>query len=155
MPQEKDKILREKYPPSESCACEICRSYCMRPGWWTVEEAQKAIEAGYARRMMLELAPDFSFGVISPAFKGCEANFALQNLSNNGCNFYIAGKCELYDKGLVPLECRFCHHDRVGQGQLCHQDLEEEWKSPEGQALVKKWGIRTGLWDRYKISFKY
>jgi len=154
MKEEKDIALIEKYPPSESCECEICQSYCQRPGWWTVEEARKAIKAGYAKRMMLEMAPDFSFGVISPAFTGCESNFALQNFAANGCNFYINNKCELYAKSLVPLECRFCHHDRIGQGQKCHEDIENDWKTPEGQALVKKWGLRTGLWNKYKMQFK-
>jgi hypothetical protein len=27
------------------------------PGWWTVEEAGFAIQAGYASRMMLEILP--------------------------------------------------------------------------------------------------
>jgi hypothetical protein len=50
------KTLHEKYPPSEPCTCEICLSYCARPGWWTVEEAASALEAGYGNRMMLEIA---------------------------------------------------------------------------------------------------
>ena len=39
----KKRSLEEKYPPSEPCACEICRAYCARPGWWTVEEARRAM----------------------------------------------------------------------------------------------------------------
>jgi predicted ester cyclase len=46
----------------------VCKSYCRRPGWWTVEEASRAIEKGYGPRMMLEMAPGFRFGVLSPAF---------------------------------------------------------------------------------------
>ncbi len=45
----------------------------MRPGWWTVQEANEALHAGLGKRMMLEMSPDLSFGVLSPAFKGCEA----------------------------------------------------------------------------------
>jgi len=54
----KFKTLQELYPPSEP-SCKICKSYCVRSGWWTVEEAFKAINAGYGHRMMLEVAPEF------------------------------------------------------------------------------------------------
>ena len=45
---QRPESLREKYPPSPACACEVCLGYCIRPGWWTVEEAGRAVEAGYA-----------------------------------------------------------------------------------------------------------
>lgn len=131
--------LSDKYPPSQPCSCDICRSYCRRPGWWTVAEAAKAIEAGYGNRMMLEIAPELTFGVLSPAFRGCEMNYALQAFSKNGCNFLADGLCQLHDTGLEPLECRFCHHLRIGQGQKCHSDLEKDWQTPKGKELVSKW----------------
>lgn len=131
--------LNERYPPSEPCSCDICRGYCRRPGWWTVEEAAKAMEAGYGSRMMLEMSPELTFGVLSPAFKGCEGYFALQDYSGFGCNFLKDGLCELHGTGFEPLECRFCHHLRKGLGQKCHADLEKDWKTATGQALVKKW----------------
>lgn len=131
--------LNDKYPPSEPCSCDICKSYCRRPGWWTVEEAWRAIEAGYGKRMMLEIAPELSFGVLSPAFRGCERNYALQKYSGNGCNFNQEGLCELHDTGHMPLECKFCHHLRIGMGQKCHNDIEAEWRTPRGKALVANW----------------
>lgn len=145
----KNISLKEKYPPSEPCSCSICRSYCIRPGWWTVEEASKAIEAGYDKRMMLEISPDFKFGVLSPAFKGCEQNFALQEYSKFGCNFFSNALCELYDTGFEPLECRFCHHLRKGSGEKCHADIGKDWQSSTGQALVKKWIMMSGVLLRY------
>jgi hypothetical protein len=96
------KTLAEKYPPSQPCTCEICVSYCRRPGWWTVEEAVRAIDAGVANRMMLEMSPDQSFGVLSPAFKGCEVDFALQRYTGRGCTFLKDNRCELYGTGLQP-----------------------------------------------------
>lgn len=131
--------LNKKYPPSEPCDCEICKSFCKRPGWWTVEEAEAALEAGFGGRMMLEVSPERSFGVLSPAFKGCEGYFAVKEYSENGCNFLSSGLCELFGTGFEPLECRCCRHDRLGLGQRCHLDLELEWKKPRGQALVQKW----------------
>jgi len=139
----KRDALYEKYPPSPPCSCEICRTYCRRPGWWTVDEAERAFNAGYGGRMMLEMSPDMSFGVLSPAFSGSEGCFALQAYAHNGCNFYINGLCELYGTGFEPLECRFCHHSRQGLGQKCHEDLEKDWQSVAGRALVRKWVKQT------------
>lgn len=139
------KSLQGKYPPSEPCACEVCLSYCMRPGWWTVEQAAAAIEAGYGDRMMLELAPEFTFGVLTPAFKGCERYFALQQYSRNGCTFLKEDRCELFGTGHQPLECRFCHHERPGLGRQCHADIEKDWNTAVGRALVNKWVRENGL----------
>jgi hypothetical protein len=47
------------------------------------------------------------------------------------------------------LECRFCHHDRRGLGPKCHADLERDWKTPAGRALVDRWIKQVGL--RYRI----
>jgi len=145
----KEKIsLYKKYPPSKPCLCKICMNYCQRPGWWTVEEAQKAIEAGYAYRMMLEMSPERDFGVLSPAFKGNECNYALQYFSNRGCTFLNAGLCELHGTGLLPLECGYCHHERKGLGLNCHLDIEKDWNSQYGKKLIVRWGNITGFWQR-------
>ena len=133
------RTLAEKYPPSEPCVCKVCLSYCTRPGWWTVEQATHAFNAGYGHRMMLEIAPELTFGVLSPAFKGCEGSLAINELSKHGCTFFRNERCELYGTGHEPLECRFCHHERHGLGQKCHADLEKDWKTSAGQSLVKKW----------------
>ena len=140
--------LKGKYEPSEPCSCEICKNYCIRPGWWTVDEAEKTVESGLANRMMLEISPERNFGVLSPAFKGNESYFALQIFSKNGCTFYNNGLCELFGSGLEPLECRFCHHDRRGLGLKCHLDIEKNWKTKQGQRLIVKWGNIIGLWQK-------
>jgi hypothetical protein len=144
--------LNEKYPPSASCSCKICLSYCIRPGWWTLDEASLAINMGFGKRMMLEVAPDFSFGVLSPAFKGCEGGFALNLYSKNGCNFLKENLCELYGTGFQPIECRYCHHDRKGMGNNCHAELEKEWNTQEGQELISKWSSVTGFLERLAIQ---
>lgn len=134
------KTLADRYPPSPPCACDVCIAYCKRPGWWTVKEAASVIEHGYARRMMLEPSPNRSFGVLSPAFRGNEAYYALNDFAERGCGFQAEdGRCELHGTGLQPLECRFSHHDRPGLGPSCHHDLEKDWDSPAGRALVTKW----------------
>lgn len=142
----KRKSLSDKYHSSEPCNCDICLAYCQRPGWWAVEEAAKAIRYGYANRMMLEISPERTFGVLSPAFKGCEGKLALNKYANNGCNFLMNNLCEIYTTGLLPLECRFCHHERAGLGQKCHLDIEKEWKTEIGKAQVSKWAKQFGLY---------
>ncbi len=133
------KPLPERFPPSAPCGCEICRGYCVRPGWWTVGEAERALLAGYGGRMMLELSPERTYGVLSPAFRGCEGTFAFQEFAQNGCTFYCGGLCALFGTGFEPLECRFCHHERPNQGQACHAALEQDWRTPAGQTLVRRW----------------
>lgn len=88
---------------------------------------------------MLEISPDMTFGVLSPAFIGCERYYALQEYARNGCNFLRDGLCELHGTGLEPLECLFCHHLRKGMGRQCHACLERDWRTPAGQTLVQKW----------------
>ncbi len=139
--------LNKLFSPSEPCSCEICLNYCIRPGWWSVEEAKRAIDLGYENKMMLEVSPELTFGVLSPAFKGCEMNFALQEFSKNKCAFLNDNLCELFNSGIQPLECRFCHHSRVGLGKKCHDALEKDWNTFRGQKTVRKW--------IEKINFKY
>lgn len=98
---------------------------------------------------MLEIAPELTFGVLSPAFKGCERSIAADQFAQNKCTFLKNDRCELYGTGYQPLECRFCHHDRRGLGPKCHADLEKDWKTPAGQALVEAWIRQVGL--RYRV----
>lgn len=142
------KTLFQKYPPSAPCSCKVCLAYCMRPGWWTVSQAGKAMEAGLAKRMMLELSPDKSYGVLSPAFKGNEGACALQIFAESGCTFLKENRCELHGTSLMPLECRFCHHSRKGQGIKCHNDIAKDWNTKAGKELVEKWCEMVQLRNR-------
>jgi hypothetical protein len=148
-----NKSLLEKYPPSPPCSCTICLSYCSRPGWWTVAEAEQAIAAGFGPRMMLEMSPDCTYGVLSPAFRGCEGDFAREIFSDNGCTYLQQNLCELHGPGYQPLECRYCHHERIGSGPQCHADIAKDWNSSAGRSLVVRWCKLTGLWQRLQRLF--
>jgi hypothetical protein len=141
-------ILLAKYPPSDPCSCEICVNYCKRPGWWSVSEAITALDAGFGKRMMLEMAPSNQYGVLSPAFRGNEIDFAREIFSDQGCTFLADQRCELHGKGFQPLECQFCHHDRIRKGIECHQDIGRDWDSDEGRELIVRWSKETGFWDK-------
>ena len=133
------KKLEQKFPASPGCSCKICQSYCQRPGWWTIEQAETAINKGYAHRMMMEISPQFDFAVLSPAFYGCEGFIATNEGARRGCNFLKNGMCELHSTEILPLECAFCHHDRVGEGIKCHKELEFHWKTMKAQNVVLRW----------------
>jgi len=140
--------LEKKYPPSEACACAVCLAYCQRPGWWTVTQAAQALQAGYGRFIMLEIAPECNQAVLSPALRGCEGGPAMQAFANAGCIFQQADqRCQLHGTPFLPLECSFCHHERVGLGAQCHADLETDWRSDAGRRLVRRWCRQIGLWD--------
>ena len=96
------------------------------------------MKAGYAGRMMLEISPELTFGVLSPAFRGCEGGFASNTNAGKGCNLLSNSLCELHGTGLMPLECRFCHHERVSLGHKCHHALEKDWNTDAGQDQVAK-----------------
>lgn len=150
------RLLMEKYPPSEACSCDVCLQYCTRPGWWTVDQAAHAMDAGYARRMMLEISPEHTIAVLAPAFKGCEGFFGLQQYSTNGCTFLDEDRCQLHGSAFLPLECAFCHHSRLGLGIRCHAALEKDWESTAGSDLVIRWLHRTGLWEvRHLCQLKW
>ncbi len=150
----KSKTLYEKYPPSEPCSCRICLAYCQRPGWWTIEEAEKAIASGYGNRMMLEISPELNCGVLSPAFKGNEGNYALRIFSDQNCTFLQKDLCELFGTGFQPVECRYCHHSRKGSGSKCHLDIEKSWNTPAGKRLIVRWGNLTDFWKKQGFILK-
>lgn len=104
------------------------------------------MQAGYAGRMMLEISPESTFGVLAPAFRGCEKFFALQMYSRGGCTFLENQLCLLHGTGFQPLECRYCHHTRPGLGVKCHADIEKDWNTTAGQKLVVAWMKKVGLW---------
>ena len=137
--------LAELFTPSPACTCQVCKGYCQRPGWWTVDQVSSAINEGLAGRMMLEVAPDFSFAVLAPSFKGCEGLIAINEFSDEGCNFLTNELCELHGTKLQPLECQVCHHNSPGLGAKCHRELEKQWNSVRSQKIVKEWMLLTNF----------
>ena len=98
--------------------------------------------------MMLEISPERIFGVLSPAFKGNEGNYALQIFADQGCTFLHNNLCEIYGSGFQPIECRYCYHNRKNMGIKCHSEIEKEWNSEAGKRLIVEWGNKIGFWNR-------
>lgn len=92
---------------------------------------------------MLEIAPELTFGVLSPAFRGCEGGIALQQYAQNGCCFLSDSLCELHGTGFMPLECRFCHHLRAGLGGAVPQRFGEGLAHGKGSGACKELGTKA------------
>lgn len=128
-----------RFPPSPPCTCDTCTFFCHRPGWPLVSEARLALVAGYGPRMMLELPEDHSYGVLAPAFKGNEGYPAWQQYAGNRCTFLEDSLCVIHHLPFLPLECRFCHHDRLGKGTACHEEIGRDWHTSKGRRLIRLW----------------
>jgi hypothetical protein len=44
-----------------------------------------------------------------------------------------------------------CCHARPGLGARCHADIEKDWNSKRGQALVDRWAERFDILKRYGV----
>ena len=120
----------------------------------SIESVRDRSHLGYFQNAnCLMMSPDFTFGVLSPAFKGCESQFADYGFIALGCTFLQNNLCELFGTGLQPLECRYCHHTRCGLGDQCHADIEKNWNSPEGITLVVRWSKITDFWEHQAIAY--
>jgi len=62
---ESQKISHRKISASDHAIAKYAQAIANDRDWWTVEEAARAITAGYGGRMMLEMSPQRSFGVLS------------------------------------------------------------------------------------------
>jgi Fe-S-cluster containining protein len=138
----------------KSCSCSKCRSLCSNPGWFTPEEAERAIEAGYADKMMIDyLVGEPNIYILAPASKGCEkdrapntdelfgsglSRFVTRGTTKGKCVLNKDGLCFIHDTDFKPLQCRSamaCEGD-VG---LDNTQMGEMWRNPEAQALVRRW----------------
>jgi len=129
----------DRFPPSPACSCHQCRAFCSRPCWPLIEEASEAIVAGLASCLMVAFSPDLSYGILSPAFRGNESHHALQVFASAGCTFLNQSGCKIFDTHYRPLECRYCHHDRMGLGLSCHLSIAKNWNISKGKRTVHHW----------------
>lgn len=138
-----------------ACDCEGYRRGCMyNPGWMTVGEAQKAVEAGFGDRLMLDWWDTDGGGrlyLLCPASTGSQGNFAPEQPEDfweayfweKGTRvLFVAGRCAIHESGFKPWECRHAHHDRTTFRGRDHADfaaLVAGWDTAEGSALVEAW----------------
>lgn len=151
----------------ESCTCSQCVSCCeFYPGWFTPEEAQKAIDAGHGDKLMVDWFTDYSkdscpdIEALIPASVGYAGGYApdapsgfmamFSGWSGPGrCVFLKNRRCSLHKTDFKPLECRSSLSCKDSDEEMLNnprkQNIYKLWDTPEGRALVKKWKEERGL----------
>jgi hypothetical protein len=136
------------------------------PGWFAPEEARKAIEAGFANRMMCDWwEPDARYGneeniyVLAAASVGCEGDMAPtftfwdilfgRGLSKGKCCMLNKDRlCEIHDSGFKPLQCRTalaCGAQEPWAGYNSNLETIKLWDTGEGRAVVELWRAECGV----------
>lgn len=123
-----------------NCDCEKCSFMCHAPCCGTPEDMQKLIDAGYAKRLMLDDLPGGP-DCIKPALKGYEGIQSPWDVaSREGCTFWKDGKCELHSLGLKPIQGKLSHHalNREENDQI-GRIIDESWEDHKGDEVIKQW----------------
>src|SRR5258708_37691685 len=83
------------------CSCPKCKAECRRvPGWFTPEEAMRAIKAGMAKRLTVVHQADVA--AVAPACSGMEGHES--HYGEGRCTFLTnAGLCEIHDSGFKQI----------------------------------------------------
>jgi hypothetical protein len=137
----------EKYK-TFACTCPECQRMCELPCWPTVEEAEKLIAAGHARKLMIDryVVPGGQTYVLCPAAKGCAGKLALESRRRNGCVFLVSGLCQLHAAGLKPIEGRLALCDGRSSGpESVRPLLARRWLTRKGRALIARWCQLVGV----------
>lgn len=133
----------------KSCKCEKCLSCCQwAPGWPTPEEAQKAIDAGFATKLMRDWwEPDTDFiervYLLCPAVHGHESDDAPNGSFWSGkgiCSLLENNLCTIHESGFKPTECRMAFGCQNGSdSNETRLKIVHAWNTPEGRAIVSNW----------------
>lgn len=147
----------------DSCTCEECVSCCKSyPGWFTPDEALRAIEAGFASRFMLDwFEPDSRLGnkerifVLSPAGVGFEGRSAPEYSIGELLQFVVTGtnpidlrctfltqdeKCEIHNTLFKPVQCRSFNQ--------CDESTHDNWVNK--LEVAKLWEGRQDVVEKWK-----
>lgn len=142
-----------------SCTCSTCTSHCHRvPGWMLPEEARKAVDAGYAPKLMIDWfdGKDGPLFVLCPAAQFHEGERAptwdemtggdwmrgwLGNVSKGRCAFLSeVGRCTIHDSGFKPIHCRQAFHDSTKViREPDNEKIAGAWQTTDAKALIEEW----------------
>lgn len=145
-----------------SCECEHCQNACRKnPGWMIPAEAQKAMDAGFSGRLMLDwFEPDPEIGnedriwVLAPAsvgYGGREArdftifDYITSSAVKGRCSFLTCdGKCEIHASGFKPHQCRIvmaCEDVEFNapSHEASNFSVARLWDTDEGRNAVSRW----------------
>ena len=146
----------------KACSCTQCVECCEHyPGWMTIAEAEAALAAGMAGRLMLDwFEPDSKLKneeriyVLCPAGRGYEGRAApsTDDLFSGGflsailgdstpmpCTFLENGLCSIHESGFKPLMCRATMGCGEDDQTITKHAMVPEWDSARGKAVIAKW----------------
>lgn len=138
------------------CSCVRCTSLCRKaPGWFTPDEARRAIDAGFAEQLMLDywIKHPSNVYILCPATLRHEktraantdelygdmsfAEAMLAAPSKGICVFLDRGLCSIHASGFKPLQCVSAKGCEPNVG-LDNTEMSSHWDNPEAQALVRE-----------------
>ena len=143
-----------EYP---SCTCAKCIEACQcHPGWFSPIEAEKAIDEGYARMLMLDFLGDSTSNpivyVLSPASLNYEGKCAPTMPSSwvlrigwvrGPCVFLTEeGRCTIHNTDFKPIECKkayLCAPLSDAEIDKEHMSVARMWLSPRGKKVIERW----------------
>jgi Fe-S-cluster containining protein len=137
-----------------SCTCRGCVTCCyVQPGWMTPVEAERAINAGLASKLMRDWLP-ISAGrayVLCPATAGHGGRDAPEPTQadlrhteagpiviRGRCGFLnVKQRCAIHGSGFKPVQCRLssCFGDRSPD----KREIAAMWDSDHGRELFARW----------------
>lgn len=155
---------------SSSCSCHECVEACSRaPGWMLPDEAQRAIDAGHAKKLMLdwhEEDGERNRYVLCPAVNGnggkrgpnraeCRRSpFAFLSLFDGGLKrgrcIYLTknDECAIHSSGFKPYECREVLVCKDMRPTLSYLEIAKKWQTSEGRKLIRRWKKLVGFNER-------
>lgn len=118
---------------------------CRTPGWMTVDEAERAINAGLAGDLM----EDYWDGRSGVVYVLCPANWGLRGKRASLPDAIFGpcvmldqatGLCNLHQSDHKPIECRTAWCDgRRDERYRPRKAIKKEWDSDRGRSLVSRW----------------
>ncbi len=129
--------------PSE-CDCEICKSMCHGPCNGSVEDFEKLIDAGFAKKLMLDDLPNNPPlpPTLRPALKGYGGKRSpWETWTEKGCIFWDSkGHCKLHKSGLKPTEGKIGIHGNFYEYVNKFTEITKtDWGTEKGKLLIEKW----------------
>jgi hypothetical protein len=129
-----------------SCTCQecvdMCKTYSCLP---TPQEAQRMIDAGFGKKMMLDTRPavshpDIKISTLLPAMVGYERKLSPMEIGISSCIFLVCERCQLHAVGMKPLEGRVAIHDKDPEEErIFFNLLKSMWDTPYGHQVVSGW----------------
>lgn len=142
----------------ESCTCNRCVGACKRnPGWFGLDDAERALNAGLAPKMMLDYWIDSPFVyILAPASVGYEGKLAPDrplfdfNWTKGHCTFLKANRCLIHYSGYKPMQCKglLCCTPLIENNHISNLTMRNIWDCERGRLLVERWRSLTNCQDK-------